>query len=172
MDAPDAVCGFCRLYSVGSLIAGAASSSILPAYGSGRCRDQRQAQLLGRLQDVDPEQHRGADIQADDGAAHVHQDELQHTLYVCRYVHCFMSNFVAVCGNMVSEWIFCTGIVSSLADERNGPEVYEKTFHYVLKTLMKVDEKGLAHHIAHYKQTAASRTKAWELKAVHQQQAA
>ena len=59
-----------------------------------------------------------------------------------------------------------TGIVSSLADERHGPEVYEKTFKYILGTLMKVDEKGLALHIAHYKQTAASRAKAWEMKAV------
>ena len=59
-----------------------------------------------------------------------------------------------------------TGMVSALADERHGPEVYEKTFSYVLGTLMKVNEKSLAQHIAHYKQTAAARAKAWELKAV------
>lgn len=58
------------------------------------------------------------------------------------------------------------GIVSSLADERHGAEVYEKTFKYILGTLMKVDDKGLAQHIAHYRQTAAARVKAWEMKAV------
>ena len=58
------------------------------------------------------------------------------------------------------------GIVSALADERHGHEVYEETFQYVLGTLAKVDEAALAQHIAHYKQTAAARIKAWEMKAV------
>ncbi len=58
------------------------------------------------------------------------------------------------------------GIVSTLADERHGPEVYESTFKYVLGSLLKVDEPLLAQHIAHYKQTSAARVKAWELKAI------
>ena len=45
-------------------------------------------------------------------------------------------------------------------------EVYEDTFKYVLGTLAKVDEGSLAQHIAHFKQTAATRTKAWELKVI------
>ncbi len=62
-----------------------------------------------------------------------------------------------------------TGIVSALADERHGHEVYEDTFKYVLGALAKVDETSLAQHIAHYKQTAAARVKAWELQAVQSQ---
>lgn len=62
--------------------------------------------------------------------------------------------------------LICAGIVSALADERHGADVYEKTFKYVLGSLMKVDEAGLAQHIAHYKQTAAARAKAWEIKAI------
>ena len=57
-------------------------------------------------------------------------------------------------------------IISALADERHSSDVYENTFKYVIGTLMKVDEKGLAQHIAHYKQTAAARAKAWEIKAI------
>lgn len=56
--------------------------------------------------------------------------------------------------------------MSSLADERHGADVYEKTFKYVLGSLIEVDEKGLAQHISHYRQTAAARTKAWEMKAI------
>lgn len=37
---------------------------------------------------------------------------------------------------------------------------------YVLGALMKVDEQSLAQHIAHFKQTAAVRVKAWEMKAI------
>jgi hypothetical protein len=47
--------------------------------------------------------------------------------------------------------------------------VYEDTFKYVLGALAKVDETSLAQHIAHYKQTAAARVKAWELQAVQSQ---
>lgn len=60
----------------------------------------------------------------------------------------------------------CTGIISRLADERHGADVYEETFKYVIGTLMKVDEKSLAQHIAHYKQTKQARDKAWIMKAV------
>ena len=59
-----------------------------------------------------------------------------------------------------------TGIVSALADERHSAEVYEETFKYVLGTLLKVEEKQLAQHIAHYKQTKLVRDKAWAIKAV------
>ncbi len=58
------------------------------------------------------------------------------------------------------------GIVSALADERHGKDVYESSFKYVLGTLLKVDEKLLADHIAHYRLASAARTKAWELKAI------
>jgi hypothetical protein len=60
----------------------------------------------------------------------------------------------------------CSSIVSALADERHGADVYEETFKYVLGTLLKVDEKLLAQHIAHYKQTKLARDKAWAIKAV------
>lgn len=60
----------------------------------------------------------------------------------------------------------CSSIVSALADERHGAEVYESTFRYVLGTLLKVDEKLLAQHVAHYKQTKQDRDKAWVMKAV------
>ena len=58
------------------------------------------------------------------------------------------------------------GIVSALADKRHGKDVYESSFKYVLGTLLKVNEKLLADHIAHYRLTSAARTKAWELKAI------
>ena len=60
----------------------------------------------------------------------------------------------------------CTGIVSALADERNSADMYETTFKFVLGTLLKVDEKGLAQNIAHYRQTKQARDRAWEMKAV------
>jgi hypothetical protein len=60
----------------------------------------------------------------------------------------------------------CAGIVSTLADERHGSDVYEETFKYVIGSLLIVDESMLAQHIAHYKQTSAARAKAWELKAI------
>jgi hypothetical protein len=60
----------------------------------------------------------------------------------------------------------CSGIVSALADERHGSDVYEETFKYVIGTLMKVDEKALAQNIAHYRQTKMARDKAWIMKAV------
>ena len=44
--------------------------------------------------------------------------------------------------------------------------MYEETFKYVIGTLMRVNEKDLAQHIAHYKQTKQARDKAWVLKAV------
>jgi hypothetical protein len=58
------------------------------------------------------------------------------------------------------------GIIGALADERHGPDVYESTFKYVLGSLAKVDEGLLAQNIAHFKMTAAARSKAWELKAI------
>lgn len=60
----------------------------------------------------------------------------------------------------------CSGIVNALADERHDAKVYEETFKYILGTLLKVDEKLLAQHIAHYKQTKQARDKAWVMKAV------
>ncbi len=56
--------------------------------------------------------------------------------------------------------------MSALADERNSADTYEDTFKYLLGTLIKVDEKGLAQNIAHYRQTKQARDKAWEMKAV------
>lgn len=44
--------------------------------------------------------------------------------------------------------------------------MYKETFRYIIGTLMKVDEKLLAQHIAHYKQTKQARDKAWVMKAV------
>lgn len=41
-----------------------------------------------------------------------------------------------------------------------------KAFQYVIGTLMRVDEKLLAQHIAHYKQTRQARDNAWVMKAV------
>jgi hypothetical protein len=58
------------------------------------------------------------------------------------------------------------GIIGALADERHGPDVYESTFKYVLGSLAKVDDALLAQNIAHFKMTAAARSKAWELKAI------
>ena len=63
-------------------------------------------------------------------------------------------------------YTFFPGIVSALADERHGPEVYESTFKYVLGSLLTVDESSLEQHIAHFKQTSAARARAWELKAI------
>ena len=57
-------------------------------------------------------------------------------------------------------------IVSALADERHGADVYEETLRYVLGTLLTVDEKLLAQNIAHYRQTKLARDKAWAIKAV------
>ena len=57
-------------------------------------------------------------------------------------------------------------IVGALADERHSAKVYEDTFKYVLGTLLKVDEKMLAQHMSHYKQTKQARDKAWIMKAV------
>ncbi len=44
--------------------------------------------------------------------------------------------------------------------------MYESTFKYVLGSLAKVDEGLMAQNIAHFKMTAAARSKAWELKAI------
>jgi hypothetical protein len=63
-------------------------------------------------------------------------------------------------------YTICTSIVNALADERHGADVYESAFKYVIGTAMKVDEKLLAQHIAHFKQTSAARVKAWEMKAI------
>ena len=44
--------------------------------------------------------------------------------------------------------------------------MYKDAFEYVIGTLMNVDEKLLAQHIVHYKQTKQARDKAWVMKAV------
>ena len=60
-------------------------------------------------------------------------------------------------------------MIAKLADDRHTADVYEKTFVYVISTLMKVDETRLSQHIAHYKQTRQAQDKAWRMKAVQSQ---